>query len=123
MSSSFMGIEIGRRALAANQIALDTTGQNTSNVNTVGYSRQVANLETTDSSDITLSNGMNGQIGTGVTVSSITRIRDQFLDQRLRSSLSQQSAASTLSNQLSQVEAAYNEPGGTGVLPASYRSL
>lgn len=115
MSSSFMGIEIGRRALAANQIALDTTGQNTSNVNTVGYSRQVANLETTDSSDITLSNGMNGQIGTGVTVSSITRIRDQFLDQRLRASLSQQSAASTLSNQLSQVEAAYNEPGGTGV--------
>ncbi len=80
MSSSFMGIELGRRALAANQVALDTTGQNTSNVNTVGYSRQVTNLETTDSSDITLANGFQGQIGTGVTVASITRIRDQFLD-------------------------------------------
>ncbi len=115
MSSSFMGIELGRRALAANQIALDTTGQNTSNVNTAGYSRQVVNLETTDSSDITLANGAKGQIGTGVTVSSVTRIRDQFLDQRVRSSLSQQSADSTLSGQLSQVEAAYNEPNGGGV--------
>lgn len=115
MSSTFMGIELGRRALAANQIALEVTGQNASNVNTVGYSRQVANFETTDPADVTLARGATGQLGTGVTVSSITRIRDQFLDQRLRSSLSQQSAASTLSGQLSQVEAAYNEPGGAGV--------
>ncbi|OYU43787.1 MAG: hypothetical protein CFE44_16490, partial [Burkholderiales bacterium PBB4] len=36
-----MGIlDIGTRALQANQVALQTTGNNIANVNTAGYSRQ-----------------------------------------------------------------------------------
>ena len=38
--SGFSSLNVGSQALAAAQRALDVTGQNVSNVNTEGYSRQ-----------------------------------------------------------------------------------
>ena len=114
--STFAGIELGRRALAANQQALNVTGHNTSNVNTPGYTRQIVNLQSTDPYTVPGPTSPSyGQVGTGVTVSSITRIRDGFVDNRVRGSLSDQSASSEEATVLKRVEQAFTEPGDNGI--------
>ncbi len=64
--SSFDLLNLGNQALRSNQAALSTVGQNISNVNTPGYSRQIANFSTLPDQ-------------TGVQVDSIDRITNQFL--------------------------------------------
>ena len=116
MSSTFYGLEIGRRALATNQLALDVVGQNVSNVNTPGYSRQTVNIETTDPfTPPDLQHGNPGQLGTGVTVGSVTRMRDAFVDQQLRGANSNQGSLNNLRDVLGQVENAFNEPSDNGL--------
>lgn len=68
--SSFNLLSLGVQAAQANKTALSVVGQNISNVNTPGYSRQVANLETWSDQR-------------GVKVESINRITDQFLTRQL----------------------------------------
>jgi flagellar hook-associated protein 1 FlgK len=84
MRSTFGGIETSLRGLRAQQLALDVTGHNISNANTPGYSRQVANMKATDPYAVPTMNRLNmaGQIGTGVSVTQIQRMRDQFVDRR-----------------------------------------
>jgi flagellar hook-associated protein 1 FlgK len=85
VTSTFSGIEIGKRAVVAHQQALNTTGHNLSNASTEGYSRQ--RVEMSAFEPIYLP-GLNreetpGQIGQGTVVERIERIRDQLLDQRI----------------------------------------
>ena len=85
MTSTFTGIEIGKRAVDAHQQALNITGHNLSNISTKGYSRQ--RVEFTAFEPIYLP-GLNreetpGQIGQGVVVGRITRLRDELLDRRI----------------------------------------
>lgn len=116
MTSTFFGVEIGSRALGASQTALEVVGNNISNVNTPGYSRQVVTLdETTPYTTIDASPTRTGQLGTGVTVAGINRVRDQFLDQRVWTANSQQGALSSLKDIVGQVETAYGEPSTTGI--------
>lgn len=47
MRSTFMGLETNKRGLYTQQSALYTTGHNIANANTLGYSRQRVNMEST----------------------------------------------------------------------------
>lgn len=70
-----MGIlSSGARSLLANQMALQTAGNNIANVNTAGYSRQKLVLQTVEGQ---FSGG--GYIGNGVTVQTIQRNINEFL--------------------------------------------
>jgi flagellar hook-associated protein 1 FlgK len=85
MTSTFQGIEIGKRAVIAHQQAIGTTGHNLSNMNTEGYSRQ--RVEFSAFEPIYLP-GLEreetpGQIGQGVSIERITRLRDELLDQQI----------------------------------------
>lgn len=84
MRSTFGSIETSLRGLRAQQLALETTGHNISNANTPGYSRQVVEMRATDPYAVPTMNRntIAGQIGTGVTVAQIRRMRDQFVDRR-----------------------------------------
>ena len=84
MRSTFGSIETTLRGLRAQQLALDITGHNISNANTPGYSRQVADMTATDPYAVPTMNRLQiaGQIGTGVTVTQIRRMREQFVDRR-----------------------------------------
>lgn len=73
--SSYNLLNLGTQALQANSSALGTVGQNISNVNTEGYSRQVVSLTTVQSSS-------------GVQVESIDRITDRFLTEQMWSDVS-----------------------------------
>lgn len=82
--SILIGIETAIRSLRAHSFALDTVSHNISNKNTVGYSRQLSVFATTEPlTNIT----PPGQIGTGVKVANIERIRDLYLDRQIRSEL------------------------------------
>ncbi|MCL2008006.1 MAG: flagellar hook-associated protein FlgK [Treponema sp.] len=85
MTSTFLGIEIGRRGVQAHQQALNIVGHNITNMNTPGYSRQ--RIELSAFEPIYLP-GLNraetpGQIGQGVIVSRVERLRDELLDRRI----------------------------------------
>nr|WP_315102144.1 flagellar hook-associated protein FlgK [uncultured Fretibacterium sp.] len=90
MLNSFYGLEMGKRALNAFRLGLQTVGHNVSNMKTAGYSRQRVNLSTMPpyATPGESRAGGPGQVGMGVKVDEIVRIRDEFLDFQYRSSLS-----------------------------------
>ena len=103
-------MEIGKRALNANRENLGVIGHNISNVNTEGYSRQRANLESTKPLD----NIHYGQVGTGVEVSEITRARNRLLDGQVRSENSVLGEWEKLDAYLLEIQNIFNDPSDTG---------
>src|SRR5207247_2456656 len=110
--STFMGLETTLRGILAQQLAIDVTGHNISNANTVGYTRQRAMLTPTDPYTVpgTTRPPQAGQLGTGVDVSSYQRVRDSFIDIQYRAQAMRQGAADATQDGLKQVEGALNEP-------------
>ena len=81
MISTFFGLNIAASGLRAANAALNTTGNNISNVNTDGYSRQKVD---TSPSDALRTFTRYGSAGAGVDTLAIERVRDQFYDNRYR---------------------------------------
>lgn len=116
--SSFMGLQTALRGLLAEQTAIDTTGHNIANANTPGYSRQRANLTESDPFTVPAFSNVTGggvQIGTGVDVTTITRIRNTFLDVQYRSQNTSYNDASTRAGILDQVQTGLAEPSDHGI--------
>lgn len=112
MASSFAGIEIGKRSLMAQSQAISTAGHNISNADTEGYSRQRVQLRQFDPiyrPDLTRAE-TPGQIGQGVSIESITRVRDELLDSQITAQANQESYWSTREKYYVMIEQIYNEP-------------
>jgi flagellar hook-associated protein 1 FlgK len=105
-------ISIGVTGLTASQTALTTTGNNITNANTPGYSRQRANLST-------LPEQLTGAgfIGAGVQVKSIERIVEQFSIGQLRTTTSSYQMANSLATQYEQLDSLLAD-SSTGIAPA-----
>ena len=101
------GLEIGRRALQAQQAALNATSQNIANANTPGFSRRQANLESAVS-------GIPGGIGSGVDVASIVRKRSRFLDAQVRVEQQVLGRWEALEEAMGSVEVVFNDLAGAG---------
>jgi flagellar hook-associated protein 1 len=115
---SYMGLQTALSGLEAAQAAIDTAGQNIANASTPGYSRQTVNL--TERSALTIPalssvTGDGAHLGTGVDITSITRIRNQFLDSQYRAQNTTENGNSTSSTILSQVQSGLNEPSADGL--------
>ncbi len=116
MPGTFFGINIGLSGLQAAQIGQDVTGHNIANAGTEGYSVQTVNQKTADAWVApATANAQPSVLGSGVISRSITRARDQYLDTQVRNGLSEQSAQTTLNDNLKQVEGAYGEPSSHGL--------
>jgi flagellar hook-associated protein 1 FlgK len=117
MPGTFGGIEIASRALRVNQQVIEVTGHNLANVNTPGYTRQTANIVATDPYMVPGPEGSVGplQVGTGVEVASITRVRDEFIERQLQSGSAEQGQLNTLRDLIQRAQGAYNEPGTGGL--------
>lgn len=87
--SSFTGLYTGLSGIQAAQRGLDITTHNVANASTPGYTRQRVELTARPSFQ-----SPNGQIGTGVDVESIARLRDGFLDDRFRAAIGEQAESS-----------------------------
>lgn len=120
MRSTFGGIEIARRALAAQQVALNVTGHNIANANTPGYTRQVAMMRATSPYTVPGTEHPHGagQIGTGVEVSSIRRMSDQFIQAEITKEARNTGYWNSRQHILRQVEVALMEPSDTGIQAA-----
>lgn len=99
-------INIATASLIANQTALETIGNNIANVNTPGYSRQRLDIAETAS---LIRGGMS--FGTGVQVSGLTRLVDQYAISNLRNMQSRFSEQDTLQMSASQLEVLLSQPG------------
>lgn len=112
MASTFAGIEIGKRSLMAHTQQISTAGHNISNADTEGYSRQRVQIKTMDPlyrADLSRAE-IPGQLGQGSCIESITRLRDELLDQRIVAQGNQESYWETREKYYSMIEDIYNEP-------------
>lgn len=97
---------IGLSALRANQLAMDTVGQNLSNAGTEGYHRQAPIFQSVETG------GQN--IGLGVRVADIRRFRNQLLEEEVTRQTFQSSDTTAQLDTSRQIESFLNP--GTGTL-------
>lgn len=110
---SFMMLNIAARALAAQQLALDVTGNNMANATTPGYQAETANLTEAPPEPIVAL--QNSELGTGVVVSSISRAANPFLSRSVRTQLGNQGYWSSVNQALSQIQSLFQEPSASGL--------
>lgn len=108
MKSTFGALNTVTRGLYAQQVGLDTTGHNISNANTAGYSRQTVNLATTRPGTIYGSVGAM-QLGTGVDITSIKRVRDIFMDKQMWQENSTLGYSQTVETTLGKIENVFKD--------------
>jgi flagellar hook-associated protein 1 len=104
-------LNIGSSALSTSQAALQVTGNNIANVDNPNYSREVAVIS--DTPDQEISSGV--YIGTGIDLSAIERQVDESLNSQLNSAMSDNSAANTTQNYLSQIQTVFNALGNSSL--------
>ncbi len=92
-------LHTGISGLLASQRAIATTSHNIANVNTEGYSRQEVNYTARPANQIHA-----GYIGSGVEVSSIERINNEFLQTRLAEATSDQSRIDVYYEMMSRID-------------------
>lgn len=103
-------LSMGAGALRANQAALQVTGNNISNVDTEGYSRQSVVLK-----DGQYVNTFTGQIGTGVVAQEVVRAHDKFVEAQYLTKVSARDRYQTLYNGLQSVQNLVNESNTKGL--------
>ncbi|EDL63919.1 flagellar hook-associated protein FlgK [Bacillus sp. SG-1] len=117
MRSTFQGLETARRGMYTQQSALQVTGHNVANANTLGFTRQRINFEQTETYPPPAMNKpqIPGQIGTGVEAESVQRIRDSFLDVQYRGENNKLGYWETKAESLMKMEEIMNEPSDSGL--------
>lgn len=118
--ATFAGFTTALSALQANQKRLDITGQNLSNMNTVGYTRQT--LETSSLNyNNPISRYMNGSeimVGFGVSMDKVSQIRDPFLDAQYRSQMEKSGYTDAMQTSLDSLSRILDESDITGIRQA-----
>ena len=108
--SLFDLLGIGNRGLTASQTELDVTGQNVTNANTAGYSRKTVNLQAGVRQD-----AMLGQMGMGVDVVNVQRMRDALLDKQMQQITTQQGQQQQTDDSLQSIQNILTEPADSGL--------
>ena len=110
MSDLFGSLSIAVRSLLAQEGAINTTANNISNVNTLGYSRQIPILTEAPPLD-------TGQmsIGNGVNFEGVQSVRDNILELRIDQETQQQNQLQSYVNSMNQVQSLFNDTEGGGL--------
>ncbi|WP_029502246.1 flagellar hook-associated protein FlgK [Lachnoclostridium phytofermentans] len=106
MPSTFFGLSIGNSGLYASQAGLNTTAHNIANVETEGFSRQVAKQQAGTALRVHSSYGM---VGTGVDIMGVNQIRDEYYDLKYMKNNTMYGAYSTKEYYLTSIENYFNE--------------
>ncbi|MFI5493140.1 flagellar hook-associated protein FlgK [Actinoplanes sp. NPDC051859] len=115
MASSFGGINTALTSLYAQRRGLDVTGQNIANANTEGYTRQRVSMQSQVGATTASMYAKTDGLGTGVAVSDVQRLRDDFLENRGRT---EHGVNALLANQkatYTSIEDAFAEPSDTAI--------
>ena len=117
MQSTFAGIELAKRSLTAQNQGMVTIGHNLANTSTEGYSRERVELGTMEplySPDLTRED-TPGQIGQGVVVTRIERVKDQLLEGRIVGESGLEGYWNTRDKYVLMLEQIHNEPSNSSV--------
>ncbi|MDU7588526.1 MAG: flagellar hook-associated protein FlgK, partial [Acidovorax sp.] len=109
-------LNVGARALLANQVALQTTGHNIANVSTAGYSRQNVAMETVQGQFTG-----SGYIGNGVQVATILRNHNELLTRQAAAAQAVQAGDTVRAERLGQLQDVFQ--GGTSGLGAAITDM
>ncbi len=110
MPGIYMAMEIARKAMFTNQMAIQVTSNNIANVNTPGFSRQEA--------VITEANAMSstpGQIGMGSIVTGIRQIVDSLTEHQLATENGTFASLDYTAGAIGQVEGIFNDTTGASL--------
>src|SRR5690625_420287 len=113
--SSFAALNGAFTSLTAQRIALEVTGQNISNVNTPGYTRQRVNLEAIASGVKPTLHSSQGVRASGVQVVSVDRLGDVFLETKARTQASTAARLTATAESWQLLETTVQEPGDHGL--------
>lgn len=105
MSSMFDGLYVARSGVRASRAALNVTGQNITNANTQGYTRQRVDqnsIPPSDASGLWASQGAS--VGNGASVDSVSQLRDAFLDSEFRTQNAKSGESAQWTNTLYDME-------------------
>lgn len=113
---TFSGFQVAKRGLSVSQKLLDVTGQNITNINTDGYTRQRVDLYSIAYSSGTSQYALfNGGIGRGVGDTGASQIRDPFLDIRYRNEVAKVGKQNIMGEALSDLENIFGEISKDGL--------
>ncbi len=110
------GLYIAQNALQVNQAALSVTGQNLTNINTEGYSKQRVDLSALTAHNTSNNLVLKARNGMGCDIESITRYRDAYLDSVYRENNTRLGYYDELASAGLTVENFANEFAGSGLL-------
>jgi flagellar hook-associated protein 1 FlgK len=103
-----MGLNTAMKALQVYSYAIDTTVHNVANMSDSSYSRQLADITSSQPFSIT-----GGQIGTGSQLSGVERIRDIYLDSQIMEAENKVGSESIINRTYQNLDAIFPEEDGT----------
>ncbi len=108
---TFLGFETAKRGIQVSQKGLDIVGQNMTNWDSAGYTRQRLDQVAIAASTYTtrFASGRVGVAGQGVDVSGVAQVRDSFLDKRFRDEYSDEGYYGQAGTILADIESAIGE--------------
>lgn len=115
MAVGFSSYEIARSGMYVSERGLAVTGHNLSNVDTTGYTRQQAMIETSHYLTDYGKNGRMFQYGLGADIQETRQIRHTFLDNIYRQENTSLGYWEARSKTFQDVEAILNDPMGDGL--------
>ena len=118
--ATFAGYTTALSALQANQKRLDISGQNLSNMNTPGYTRQqlkVSSVNYTNPISHYL-NDTQAVVGYGVSMDAVTQIRDPYLDAQYRNQIQKSGYTDSIQTALDRLADVFDESHITGIRKA-----
>ena len=126
--TTFGAFNMARLGIYVSSRALDVTGNNIANINTVGYTRQQAvNASLYLGGSDRYMSRMDHRIGQGAIISSVKQLRDPYLDIRYRNETTKVQEAEQRLNYLDQISGILDEVAlgtdGEGVLEAQFNDL
>lgn len=120
MRATFAGFSTALSALQANQKRLDIIGQNLSNMNTVGYTRQQLETSSLNYSGLAnhYTNGSEVIVGFGSSMNKVSQIRDPYLDVQYRAQMSKSSYTDSMQTALDSLSRILDESDTDGIRQA-----
>lgn len=118
--ATFSSFNTALSALQANQKRLDITGQNLSNMNTAGYTRQQLEASSLNYTNPVshYSNGNETAVGFGVSMDRVSQIRDPYLDIQYRNQSADCSYTNRLQTALNSLSKVLDETTISGIRKA-----
>ena len=113
--SEFGALQTALSGLLAHSRAMEVIGHNIANANTEGFTRRRVNLQP---AGVATSPGVwsrSDRTGDGVDIAGITRMREDFLDLRMRREVGTNGSTEQLGKVMDQIEQLMPEPSDTGI--------